>query len=532
MATFAYHNFLWRFEFFVAAKNLKYALNPVSMIQCITRNFICSSRFLQLAGADLGIWLLASGWLSTAPAQTFAVSGRVISADDRQPMVGVSVQEKGTANGAVTDASGNFRMNVSSPSAVLTIRYLGFADLEEAVQGRNTLEFAMLPSSNVLQDVVVTGYKRELRSDVSAAISSIKSKDIEKLVVVGLDQALQGQAPGVMVTQVTGSPGDDIAVRIRGAGTLGNNNPLFIIDGMPVSGNINMFAPGDIESIEVLKDGAAAAIYGARAANGVVLITTKRGKAGKPAFSFEAYSGTQQVANLPELLNAREYLTIRNEAIANANTLRNPANQLPLYDPAILDTLPDINWLDQVFGPAPMQRYALSAMGGSDNGRYYLSGEYQTQDGIFQGQSFDKYQVRFNGEIGNKILKIGNNFSFSHTDRKLIGASGDGFGPGNELSGIRYALIAAPVFPGRYADGSFINVTSELGDPTLFGDGNANPLVFIQNTDWTIRRYRVFGNVFAELEPLKGLKLRTTLGGDFQFDREKLFKGNWLVSRV
>ena len=483
-----------------------------------------SGAFLKPALSALLVWFFMLFFTYTTDAQSFKVSGNVVSSEDSRPLIGVSIQEKGVSNGTVTDVDGNFRIEVSSPSAVLIFRYIGLADLEEPVRGRSTLAVTMQPNSSVLQDVVITGYKRELRSDVSSAITSIKSKDIEKLVVVGVDQALQGQAPGVMVTQVTGSPGDDIAVRIRGAGTLGNNNPLFIVDGVPVSGNINMFSPADIESIEVLKDGAAAAIYGARAANGVVLITTKRGKSGSPSFSFEAYSGFQNAVNLPELLNAEEYLTIRNEAITNANTLRNPANQLSTYDPAILDTLPDNDWLDMVFNPAPMQRYNLSAMGGGENSSYYLSAEYQTQDGVFKGQAFDKYQVRFNGEIGKKFFKIGSNLSFSHTDRKVIGASGDGFGPGNELSGIRYALIAAPVFPGKYPDGSDIKVTAELGDPTLFGDGNANPLVFIQNTDWRIRRYRVFGNVFAEIEPLKGLKMRSTLGGDFQFEREKLFK--------
>ena len=470
-------------------------------------------------------------YIQNLSAQTFPVSGVVVSAEDNQPLIGVSVQEKGTSNGATTDVTGAFRISLSSADAVLLFRYVGFTNLEYPVQGRATLSVVLSPTANLLQDVVVTGYRKEIRSDISSAITSIKAKDIEKLVVVGIDQALQGQAPGVMVTQVTGSPGDDIAVRIRGAGTLGNNNPLFIIDGVPTTGNINMFSPSDIESIEILKDGAAAAIYGARAANGVVLITTKRGKSGKPVFSFDAYTGVQNVFNLPELLNAEEYLTIRNEAIANANTLRNPANQVPSYDPAILDTLPDINWLDRVFNSAPIQHYALSASGGGEFSNFYLSGEYHTQDGIFKGQAFDKYQIRFNGEIGkplggrpNLAFKLGNNLSFSHTDRKVIGASGDGFGPGNELSGIRYALIAAPVFSGQYADGSYINVTSELGEPTLFGDGNANPTVFINNTDWHIRRYRMFGNVFAELTVLEGLKLRTTLGGDFQFERETLFK--------
>jgi TonB-dependent starch-binding outer membrane protein SusC len=469
----------------------------------------------------LGILLFMSKLID---AQAITVTGKVFSNDDQDPLIGVSVQEKGTKSGASTDASGNFQIKVLSPDAILVFRYTGFTDLEVPIAGKTELSVAMSTANDLLKDVVITGYRKEIRSDISSAISSIKAKDIEKLVVVGIDQALQGQAPGVMVTQVTGAPGDDISVRIRGAGTLGNNNPLFIIDGIPTTGNINMFSPGDIESIEVLKDGAAAAIYGARAANGVVLITTKRGKSGKPAFSFETYTGIQQPIRLPDLLNAKDFLTIRNEAITNGNALRNPANQLPTYDPVILDTLPDVNWLDKVFQPAPMHRYALSASSGNAVSNVYISGEYVSQDGIFRGQSFDKYQLRINGDIGNKRFRVGNNLAFSHTKRKVINSSGDGFGSGNELSGIRYALIASPLFSGKNADGSDVNVTSELGDPILFGDGNANPLVFIDNTDWQILRYRVFGNVFAELNVIKGLKIRSSLGGDFQFEREKLFK--------
>lgn len=468
------------------------------------------------------IFLLFQG-LSIA-AQKHTISGTVISAEDQLPVLGATVAEKGKPNGTVTDAEGNFRLDLASDTAVLIFSYIGLSTLEVPVQGKSSLSVTMEISSEILQDVVITGYKKEIRSDVSTAITSIKSKALEKLVVAGVEQALQGQAPGVMVTQVTGSPGDDIAVRIRGSGTLGNNNPLFIVDGVPTTGNINMFSVADIESMEILKDGAAAAIYGSRAANGVILITTKRGKSGKPGFSFNAYTGIQQAVNLPSLLNAREYLTIRNEAITNANTLRDPVRQLKTYDIAVLDTLPDNNWLDKVFRTAPIQHYSLVGMGGGESGNFYLSAEYQTQDGIFKGQGFDKYQMRFNGEAGTKRFKIGNHFSFSHTDRKLIGSSGDGFGAGNEASGIRYALITAPLFPERYPDGRYINVTSELGEPTLFGDGNANPVVFIENTDWTIKRYRVFGNVFAEFDPLDGLKLRTSLGGDFLFEREKLFK--------
>lgn len=467
------------------------------------------------------LWcLLLTG---AANAQRISVGGQVIGAEDSEPLIGVSVREKGTTNGAVTDVEGKYRLEVS-PDAVLQFSYAGFATQEVAVTGRSVVDITLSPQSALLSDVVVTGYKREYKSDVSAAIASVKAKDLEKMVVLGIDQALQGQAAGVQITQTTGAPGDDIAVRIRGVGTLGNNNPLFIIDGVPTTGNINTFSVNDIESIEVLKDGAAAAIYGARAANGVVLITTKRGKSGKPVFRFDAYSGFSEVVRLPELLNAREYLELRNEAINNANELRHPANQLKTYAPAILDTLPDNNWLDLLFNRAPVQRYALSASGGSENSTYFVEGEYLDQKGTFRGQGFKKYNLRMNGETGSKWLKIGSNLSFAFTDRKVVNSSGDGYGPGNELSGIRYTLIAAPVFPVYQPDGEYYNVSSLLGDPTLFGDGNANPLAFVDATDWTIQRSRIFGNVFAELTLWKNLKARTSLGGDFLFENEKKFK--------
>ncbi len=451
------------------------------------------------------------------------VSGVITSAIDNLPMIGVSVVEKGTENGTITDIDGRYALTVA-PKAVLQFSYIGFRALEVPVQGQSTIDIVMEEETELLEEVVVTGYKKEIKSDVATAISSIKSENIDKLVVLGIDQALQGQAPGIMVTQATGAPGDDIAVRIRGVGTIGNNNPLYIIDGVPTTGNINMFSTNDIESIQVLKDGASAAIYGARAANGVVVITTKKGKAGKAQFTFDASMGIQEANRLPELLNAEEFLTIRNEAIANANELRIPIRQLELYDPAILDTLPDTDWMDLLFNPAPIQRYSLSATGGNENGKFFILGEYSDQDGIFRGQGFKKYLLRFNGETGNSWLKIGNNLSFSSTDRQVINSSGDGFGAGNELSGIRYTMIASPLVPVRYPDGSYVKVTSELDDPTLFGDGNANPLAFVDATDWTIKRYRVFGNIYAELTLFKDLKLRSTFGADLLFENGKLFK--------
>lgn len=456
--------------------------------------------------------------------QNKILKGKVSSSEDGVGLIGASIFLKNTEIGTITDDQGNFTIAISSESNALLISYVGFTSQELNVEGSSYIEVVLVPASNIMNEVIVVGYKKEIRTEVSSAVTSLKSKDIDKLVVGGLDQALQGQSSGVSVTQVTGSPGDDIAVRIRGVGTLGNNNPLYVIDGVPTNGGLNMFAIGDIASIEILKDAAAGAVYGARAANGVVLITTKRGKSGKPVFTFDSYFGIQEPNRLPALLNAQEYLTIRNEAITNANSLRNVANQIPTYNVSILDTLPNNNWLDIMFNPANIQRYALSAKGGSESGNYYMSGEYYSQGGIFKGQNFDKYQMRINAETHKGRLRIGNNLAFSHTNRKVINGSGDGYGPGNELSGIRYALITAPVFPLLHKDGSPVKVSSELGDPTLYGDGNPNPLVFVNNTDWTIKKYRVFGNVFAELNVIKGLNIRSTLGGDFIFENEKLFK--------
>jgi TonB-dependent starch-binding outer membrane protein SusC len=481
----------------------------------MTRTMLKATR-CALIGSLIFLSMLGYG-------QNMTVTGTILSGEDQLPLIGANVVVKGTQQGTVTDFNGNYTISVA-PDGVLHFSYTGFVAQEIPVNGQLQINVTLKTDDTLLEDVVVVGYRKEIKSNVSSAISSVKSKDIAHLPLIGLDQALQGQAPGVQITQTTGAPGDDIAVRIRGAGTLGNNNPLYIIDGVPTTGNINMFAITDIESIEVLKDGASASIYGARAANGVIIITTKKGKKGAPVFNFDTYYGFQEANRLPELLNKEEFLTLRNEAITNSNALRDPIRQIPTYDPAILDTLDDVNWLDEVFRTAPTQRHSLSASGGGDNSSFYILGEYSSQEGVFRKQGFDKYLLRFNGDLGSKKFKLGNNLSISYTDRDIIGSSGDGAGPGNELSGIRYALIAAPVFPIRDDNGKLIPTSSLLGDPTLFGDGNANPVAFIEATNWNIQRYRLFGNVFAEYNILDNLLLRTNLGADLLFQNETIFK--------
>lgn len=481
----------------------------------MTRSILNAAK-IQLTGSLLLLSMLAAG-------QNLTISGTVTSGEDQQPLIGANIVVMGTPDGTVTDINGHYTLSAAA-DAILQFSYTGFIAQDINVNGRTIIDITLAADNQLLEDVVVVGYKKEIKSNISSAISTVKAENINQLPLSGLDQALQGQAAGVQVTQTTGAPGDDIAVRIRGAGTLGSNNPLYIIDGVPTTGNINMFSISDIESIEILKDAASASIYGSRSANGVIVITTKKGKKGAPTFNFDSYYGIQEANRLPELLNTEDYLLIRNEAINNANSLRDPIRQLDTYDLAILDTLGNVNWLDQVFNPAPTQRYSLSASGGGDHGSFYLLGEYSSQEGVFKKQKYDKYLLRFNGDIGTKRFRVGNNISFSYTDRDVINSSGDGGGPGNELSGIRYALIAAPVFPIYDQNGNYINTSASLGDPTLYGDGNANPLAFIDATDWTVQRYRFFGNVFAEYKILDNLTFRTNLGADILFQDETIFK--------
>ena len=456
-------------------------------------------------------------------AQNVTVTGTVLSGEDQQPMISAIVVLVGTDQGTTTDFNGVYTIEAPADGKLL-FSFIGYQAVEVPINGKTEINVTLKTDEQLLEDVIVLGYKKEIKSNVSSSISTVKAKDIEHLALIGLDQALQGQASGVQITQATGSPGDDIAVRIRGAGTLGNNNPLYVIDGVPTTGNINMFSISDIESIQILKDGASASIYGARSANCVIVITTKKGKKGKPVFDFNAYYGTQEANRLPSLLNSEDYLKIRNEAINNSNALRDPIRQIDTYPLSILDTLPDVDWLGQLFSNAPTQRYSLAASGGGDNGSFYIMGEYFNQDGVFRAQSFDKYLFRFNGDIGNKKFRVGNNLSLAYSTRDVIGSSGDGAGPGNELSGIRYTLIAAPVFPIYDDEGNYIPTSASLGDPNLYGDGNANPLAFVDATDWNVQRYRIFGNVFAEYNINEHLKFKTTAGIDLLLQDETIFK--------
>ncbi|SDK72840.1 TonB-linked outer membrane protein, SusC/RagA family [Catalinimonas alkaloidigena] len=453
------------------------------------------------------------------------VTGQVTDAQG-QGIPGVNVLLKGTASGTVTDVDGNYTLAVPDESAVLVFSSIGYITQEILVGNQTTLNIQLADNVQALSEVVVVGYGTQEKQNVTGAVASIDPQKLNQLPNISIDQALQGQAAGVQVTQGTGAPGDDIRVRIRGVGSINDNSPLYIIDGVPTKGPINTFNQRDIESISVLKDAAAASIYGARAANGVVIITTKSGKSGKTTFNLDSYYGWQEAYRLPKLLNTPQYVEIRNEAIANTNAQRAANGQGPLAISPFTgnaDSLPNTDWLDALFRVAPIQSYNLSASGGSERIRFYLAGNYFNQEGIIPNSGFERYSFRSNVNADlSKQVKVGTNLTLTYSKKDVVGSSGDG-GGGNGGGIIRYALLRAPAIPLRNANGEYSDLPA---DQSFFGDGY-NPVGLSEKTDNKERRYRLFGNLYAEWEIIKDLKFRSDGGIDFLTGEDKRFNEQW-----
>ena len=319
------------------------------------------------------IILFVSG---VAYAQNEPVTGRVISAAG-EPLQGATVSVKGTSIATSTNQEGYF--TISAPAnAVLEISFVGYTNSEVSIEGLTSYEFSLSPIPGSMSDVVVVGYTTQRRGNITGAVSNVNMEDLGPRRVADVAQLLQGNAPGVMVTQSTGAPGDAIDIKIRGVGTIGNNSPLFIIDGIP-SREINFLKPADIESMSVLKDAAAAAIYGSRASAGVVVITTKKGKKGRTNIDINYFTGFQKVTNLPQMLNASQYMYKMEESWNNSGfTGTNPYTA----DKNRTD-LANTDWLKELFETGRTQNIQVAASGGNDKVQFLISGEYFDQDGIF-----------------------------------------------------------------------------------------------------------------------------------------------------
>ncbi|QDK81554.1 TonB-dependent receptor [Spirosoma sp. KCTC 42546] len=449
------------------------------------------------------------------------VTGTVLD-EKSQPIPGVNLVVKGTQTGTTTDAQGNFRITVADDQAVILFSSVGYLGQEVAVGNRTTLTVTLQDDNKSLSEVVVVGYGSQKKSDLTGAVSTITAKDISRLPVAGIDQALQGKSSGVRVTQSTGAPGEGVAVRIRGVGTINDNSPLFIIDGVPTKDAFSVLNPADIESMSVLKDASSAAIYGARAANGVIVVTTKRGKSGAPRVTFNAYTGIQQHGRLIPMANSQEYINIYNEAATNDNaSITNPSLQRQLI-PSTLQVA-DTDWQKAIFRTAPIQNYQLSVSGGTDKSHYLLSANYFDQQGIILNSSYKRYALRasIDTEIARKV-KIGTNLNITYSQRSIVGSSGDGYG-GNGGSIVRYALFRTPAIPVYDQNGDYADLPQF---PAFFGDGY-NPVGLAQKQDNKEQQYRVFGDIFGEWQILKGLRFRTDAGLDLNIVNRKTYNENW-----
>ncbi|MBC6109619.1 SusC/RagA family TonB-linked outer membrane protein [Pedobacter fastidiosus] len=435
-----------------------------------------------------GICLLA---INVAFAQNITVKGRVTDGGDKSTIPSVSVLVKGTQNGTQTDATGAYSINAPA-NATLVFTYLGYVTQEVAVNNRTALNVVLQSSSQQLDQVVVVGYGTQRKIDVTGSVATVKGEEISKQASTNPISALQGKVAGVSITN-NGAPGSSPQITIRGTGTIyGNTGVLYVVDGVWYD-DVSFLNPSDIENLSILKDASSQSIYGIRAANGVVLITTKKGKTGDPVITYNGSVGFKAVTNQVEMANATEYATIINELSAS-----NGAN--PLFaNPASFGT--GTNWYNQAFRNALQTNHQISVNGGTEKTTYNFSLGYTNEDGIVKTQNYQRYTAKLSNDFQVlKPLKIG--YTVSGTSINT-----------NDIDGgiFRQLYAAGPVVPVYYADGSY----GDANDFSLGGGNNFNPQVTLDYFNQKSKNYRFNGNVYAELTVAKNFTFRTSAGGDF-----------------
>ncbi len=443
------------------------------------------------------------------------VTGVITAAGDGQTLPGVTVMTVDGSEGTITDVNGYYRIKAGASDS-LRISFVGMQTTVVPVNGRSVINIALSESVQNLSEIVVVGYGRESRAMLTSSVGKVEGEDIREAPVSSIDAALQGKTTGVQITQNSGTPGASNSTRIRGHSSIsGNNEPLYIIDGIPVTtGNFSQLGyggqgtdaladlnPADIESVSVLKDAAAAAIYGARASNGVILITTKSGRTDKTAINARAYYGWQQVPNKLDMLNARQFKIYRNEASV-------AAGGLPIYsDEDIEANEVNTNWLNEVLQTAPIGNFELSAAGGSDKTRFYTSMTYFDQEGTLLGTAYDKISGRVN--IDHRIsdrVKIGLNYgiSYARNDRKE--------GDQSLNSPLANAISLPPIYPIYNEDGTY-NEDGPFANPVSIANEQINKQY----------NFRNLGNVYLDIHIIEGLTFSTKWGIDYINIREHSF---------
>lgn len=436
--------------------------------------------------------ILLSCLLSVAAwAQETQVAGRVIAEEDGLPIPGVNVVVEGTTKGTTTDVDGNYSIQLTPDENTLVFTFVGFKPVSLQVDGRTTIDVTLQSDVTTLEEIVVVGYGEQRKIDITGAVSNVDGEEITKQPSVNPISALQGRVAGVQITN-SGAPGASPQIRIRGTGTVyGNPNPLYVVDGVWYD-DISFLNPNDIEDISILKDASSQSIYGVRAANGVVLITTGKGREGAPVVSYNGFVGTQVVTNQVEMANGPQYATMINE-LDEAN-MRPPRYANP-------SSFGTTDWYDEILRNALISNHQISISGGGEKSTYNFSLGYLHQDGTVETNSFKRYTARLQNDFqAFDFLKIGYTITGAMNNSEDI--------PG----GIFHELYsAAPITPVFESDGTY-------GDPNDYGVGTSNlfnPQATIDYFDQDSKNFRMTGNVFAELNFLKNFTFRTSLGGDF-----------------
>ena len=468
-------------------------------------------------------------------AQTRSVSGTVV--DNVGPVAGASVMEKGTLHGTVTDLEGKWTLNIHTGGAIVSSS-IGYKDVEIVVGSQNVYNVTLQEDRQLLDEVVVVGYGTMKRSDLSGASVSMGEESLKGSIVTSLDQTLQGRAAGVTAVTTSGAPGSSSSIRVRGQATINANaEPLYVIDGVIVQGGGNLGAdfglgdalgngkvstisplstinPADIVSMEILKDASATAIYGAQGANGVVLITTKRGKEGQAKISYDGMFAVSQQTKRLDMMNLRQYAEFYND-LATVGEMADPSEVYS--DPSILGAGTD--WQDAIFRTAYQHQHQLSVQGGTEKVKYYVSGSYMDQQGTIIGSNFDRFSVRTNLDAQlKKWIKLGLNVSFTNTNDDLkLADSNQGL--------IYYSLTTRPDVPIYDMDGNYASVVDEH-------NLNPNPIGIALEDDILLNRQKLTGNIFADITPIKNLTWHAEVGFDIGNSKAERFKptldfGNW-----
>lgn len=476
-------------------------------------------------------------------AQELTVTGQVISGDDSYPLPGVSVVVKGTMRGTFTDSDGSYTISLAS-GQTLVFSCIGYPDHQETVTKAGQINVSMSPDSQMLDEVVAIGYGVMKKSDLTGSVASVKGDQLKKTPAAGLDQALQGVAAGVTVNSSSGQPGAAAEVRIRGIGTVNNSAPIYVVDGVIVD-NINYLSPNDITSTEILKDASATAIYGSRGANGVILVTTKKGSSdGMVNVSIDAYAGIQNRWKALDLMNASEFASYMSIASGDPSQpqvlesggvdawVRKFLTGKSNYYPSNLDySQIDTDWQDVVFKKnAIIQNYHASVDGGSQKGYWSMSANWFDQQGTIIGSDFTRTSLRVNSAYDvAKWLRIGENLTFmtSHGRNAMNNSSSPG------ASILSAAIAMAPWDPARYPNGAVSrngeDMSNRISAASNFKNVT-NPLSMVEHSHPSDKTERWVGDIFMEIKPLKGLVWRSDVSMDLTNTRHKLFKDSYKYS--